>query len=59
MLDKSTKSGNVNFSQEEIARFDALAETWWDPKGKFKTALDFNKARLDVIESQILSLIHI
>ena len=33
MLDKSTKSGNVNFSEEEIARFDALAETWWDPKG--------------------------
>lgn len=55
MLDKSTKSGNVNYSQEEIARFDALAETWWDPKGKFKTALDFNKARLDVIESQIRS----
>lgn len=53
MLDKSTKSGNVNFSEEEIARFDALAETWWDPKGKFKTALDFNKARLRVIESQI------
>ena len=53
MLDKSKKTGDSNFSEEEIARFDALAESWWDPKGKYKTALDFNRARLDVIKAQI------
>ena len=53
MLDKSKKTGGSNFSEDEIARFDALAESWWDPKGKYKTALDFNRARLDVIKAQI------
>ena len=53
MLDKSKKTGGNNFSEGEIARFDALAESWWDPKGKYKTALDFNRARLEVIKTQI------
>ncbi|CAD5249352.1 Ubiquinone biosynthesis O-methyltransferase [Alteromonas sp. 38] len=55
MLDKSQKSAPINFSQQEIDRFDALAESWWDPNGNYKTALDFNRARLSVIESQITS----
>ncbi|MEM7418190.1 MAG: bifunctional 2-polyprenyl-6-hydroxyphenol methylase/3-demethylubiquinol 3-O-methyltransferase UbiG [Pseudomonadota bacterium] len=53
MLDKSQKTGSENFSREEVARFDALAESWWDPKGQYKTALAFNQARLDVIKTQI------
>ena len=53
MLDKSKKTGDSNFSEQEIARFDALADSWWDPKGKYKTALDFNRARLKVIKAQI------
>ena len=53
MLDKSKKTGDTNFSEEEISRFDSLAESWWDPNGKYKTALEFNRARLDVIKAQI------
>lgn len=56
MLDKSVKSGSIsstNVSAQEIARFDALAQSWWDPNGKYKTALSFNATRLGVIESQI------
>ena len=53
MLDKSEKSAPINFSQQEIDRFDALAESWWDPNGKYKTALEFNRARLSVIDYQI------
>jgi len=53
VLDKSKKTGDSNFSEQEIARFDALADSWWDPKGKYKTALDFNRARLSVIKAQI------
>ncbi|MEC7132793.1 MAG: bifunctional 3-demethylubiquinol 3-O-methyltransferase/2-polyprenyl-6-hydroxyphenol methylase, partial [Pseudomonadota bacterium] len=52
MLDKSKKTGDSNFSEQEIARFDALADSWWDPEGKYKTALDFNRARLNVIKAQ-------
>ena len=55
MLDKSKKTGGNNFSEQEISRFDALAESWWDPQGKYKTALEFNRARLDVIKTQIES----
>lgn len=53
MLDKSKKTEKVNFSEEEISRFDSLAESWWDPNGKYRTALEFNRARLDVIKTQI------
>ena len=55
MLDKSQKSASLNISHQEVDRFDALAESWWDPNGDYKTALDFNRARLSVIESQLLS----
>lgn len=54
MLDKSYVTNSVkNLSEEEIARFDAMADQWWDPKGKYKTALAFNNARLSFIFAQI------
>lgn len=53
MLDKSQLSLPIgepgNLSEEEIVRFDSLAEQWWDPKGKYKTALAFNQARMNFI----------
>jgi len=33
-------------SPEEIARFTAMAEAWWDPEGKFKPLHRFNPVRL-------------
>ena len=30
---------------EEIARFTALADEWWDPKGKFRPIHGFNPVR--------------
>ncbi len=33
-------------SPEEIARFTAMAEAWWDPAGKFKPLHRFNPVRL-------------
>jgi 2-polyprenyl-6-hydroxyphenyl methylase/3-demethylubiquinone-9 3-methyltransferase len=42
-----------NYSPQEIAKFDALAENWWDPNGKYKTALEFNRARVDYFITQI------
>ena len=63
MLDKNellplpkgnTKSNSQgNFSATEIAKFDKLAESWWDPKGKYKTALEFNRVRVKYFISQI------
>ena len=56
MLDKSQLSAPVsssNVDAEEIARFDALADAWWDPEGKYKTALSFNAARVAFIVEAI------
>ncbi|MBU2980145.1 bifunctional 2-polyprenyl-6-hydroxyphenol methylase/3-demethylubiquinol 3-O-methyltransferase UbiG [Alteromonas sp. C1M14] len=56
MLDKSQLSQTVsqpNMDEQEIARFDALASSWWDPKGHYKTSLAFNAVRVDYIVSTI------
>lgn len=37
----------------EIAKFDAMAEEWWDPNGKFKPLHMLNPCRLDYINAQI------
>ncbi len=39
---------------EEIARFSAIAESWWDPNGKFAPLHKFNPVRLDFIREQVL-----
>ena len=58
MLDKSKVTGSVsndNICEQEIARFNALAEEWWDPNGKYKTALAFNAARTEYMIAQLAS----
>ncbi|NMA97115.1 MAG: bifunctional 2-polyprenyl-6-hydroxyphenol methylase/3-demethylubiquinol 3-O-methyltransferase UbiG [Phyllobacteriaceae bacterium] len=37
----------------EIAKFVAMAEEWWDPKGKFKPLHTFNPVRLAYIRDNI------
>lgn len=37
----------------EIAKFEAMAQEWWDPKGKFKPLHMMNPVRLDYITTQI------
>ncbi len=37
----------------EIEKFQAMAEEWWDPSGKFKPLHMLNPCRLDYITSQI------
>lgn len=37
----------------EIAKFEAMADEWWDPNGKFKPLHMLNPVRLDYITSQI------
>ncbi len=40
-------------SAEELARFSAIAEDWWDPNGKFKPLHRLNPVRLDYIRSRL------
>ncbi len=37
----------------EVAKFQAMADEWWDPNGKFKPLHMLNPCRLDYISTQI------
>lgn len=39
----------------EVAKFTAMAEEWWDPKGKFKPLHKFNPVRLAYIREHLIS----
>ncbi len=41
-----------NVSHEELEKFNALAESWWDPQGKFRPLHDINPFRLDYISAR-------
>ena len=38
---------------EEVARFVAMADEWWDPNGKFKPLHKFNPVRIDFIKDRV------
>jgi 2-polyprenyl-6-hydroxyphenyl methylase / 3-demethylubiquinone-9 3-methyltransferase len=53
---KARKSkGGASVDPAEVARFSALAETWWDPEGPFKPLHRMNPLRLDYITGHIVS----
>jgi 2-polyprenyl-6-hydroxyphenyl methylase/3-demethylubiquinone-9 3-methyltransferase len=52
MAAKAMPSGSATVDEAEVARFDALAGTWWDPRGKMATLHKFNPVRLGYIRDQ-------
>lgn len=48
---ESAAAGTID--PEEIARFSALAEEWWDPTGKFKPLHRLNPVRMGYIRDQL------
>lgn len=42
-----------NVDRAEIAKFEALAQRWWDPGGEFKPLHDINPLRLKFINDRI------
>ena len=45
---KGHQAGST-IDQDEVARFERIARTWWDPKGPMGTLHKFNPVRLQVI----------
>ena len=43
----------LSIDPEEIAKFEAMADEWWDPNGKFKPLHMLNPCRLDYIIDMI------
>lgn len=41
-----------NADPGEIAKFEAMAQRWWDPEGEFRPLHDLNPVRLDYIEAR-------
>jgi 2-polyprenyl-6-hydroxyphenyl methylase/3-demethylubiquinone-9 3-methyltransferase len=37
---------------QEIAKFDALADAWWDPEGPLRTLHEINPLRIDYIDAR-------
>ena len=46
-----SKSNSI--SEDEIARFAAIADDWWDPKGKFRPLHQLNPIRLQFIRDHL------
>ena len=44
----------TTINDAEIAKFTAMAEEWWDPKGKFKPLHKFNPVRLSYIRDNLV-----
>lgn len=45
----------TTINDEEVAKFTAMAEEWWDPKGKFRPLHKFNPVRLAYIRDKVLA----
>lgn len=46
-------SPQANVDAQEVAKFDALAARWWDPRGEFRPLHEINPLRLDWIRQHV------
>ena len=47
------QAAQTTVDPSEVAKFEAMAAEWWDPKGKFKPLHMLNPCRLDYLTSEI------
>lgn len=46
-------------SPEEIARFSAMAEDWWNPNGKFRPLHQLNPIRIAYVRDSVIDCLHL
>lgn len=46
-------SAHPNYDPAEIARFESVAQRWWDPQGEFKPLHVMNPVRTDYIDKRV------
>jgi 2-polyprenyl-6-hydroxyphenyl methylase/3-demethylubiquinone-9 3-methyltransferase len=49
----AARSGSGSVDHAEIAKFEAMAEAWWDPTGKFKPLHRLNPVRVRFIRDRL------
>tara|TARA_B100000674_G_C37763584_1_gene879124 strand:- start:292 stop:1020 length:729 start_codon:yes stop_codon:yes gene_type:complete len=45
---------NNTINQQEVEKFNKIAEEWWNPNGKFKPLHKFNPIRIEYIKNNII-----
>lgn len=50
-----TKTRSTTIDADDVARFSAMADEWWDPTGNFKPLHKFNPVRLGYIRDRLCS----
>lgn len=53
MADPATDTKATTANPDEIARFTAMAEAWWDPTGKFRPLHQLNPVRVQFIKDNV------
>lgn len=48
-----SETSNANVDPQEIAKFEKMAATWWDPEGEFKPIHKLNPLRLNYIDQAV------
>ena len=51
-MNQNAPKDHINADAEELAKFEALAEKWWDPEGPLKTLHEINPLRLEYIDQR-------
>jgi 2-polyprenyl-6-hydroxyphenyl methylase/3-demethylubiquinone-9 3-methyltransferase len=51
--DAGARSGSGSVDHAEIAKFEAMADAWWDPTGKFKPLHRLNPVRVRFIRDRL------
>jgi 2-polyprenyl-6-hydroxyphenyl methylase/3-demethylubiquinone-9 3-methyltransferase len=51
--DATSRSGSGSVDHAEIAKFEAMADAWWDPTGKFKPLHRLNPVRVRFIRDRL------
>ncbi len=55
MTDRAPGGASGTVDAAEVARFVAMAEEWWDPKGKFRPLHELNPARVKFIRDRAIA----
>jgi len=51
-MSTSEQTAHSNIDQQEIAKFEAMANRWWDPNSEFKPLHDINPLRANYIDQR-------
>jgi 2-polyprenyl-6-hydroxyphenyl methylase/3-demethylubiquinone-9 3-methyltransferase len=53
MTNRKEFAMTTTINPAEVAKFEAMAAEWWDPRGKFRPLHQMNPCRLDYITTQV------